>query len=262
MTVFHAFLLGIIQGLTEFLPVSSSGHLVLAEELFGVPLSGHALQSFDVLLHTGTLIALLVCYAGTWLRIIQSLWTGDRARRALLAALVVGTLPAAVAGLAFQDLIADSLRSPQSVGLAFLATALILIMGERCSKHIAVTTLPGSRAFLIGCAQALALVPGLSRSGLTISAGRCSGLSRSEALDFSFLLALPIIAGATFLSVPDILSQEGLLLPPAVLAIGFCASLIVSTLAILFLRRWVRRHSLVWFAWYLIPVGVCVLVVG
>ncbi|PIR49055.1 UDP-diphosphatase [Candidatus Peregrinibacteria bacterium CG10_big_fil_rev_8_21_14_0_10_55_24] len=255
MTFFHALLLGTLQGLTEFLPVSSSGHLVLAESLLRIPLSAHTLLSFDVLLHAATMVALLACYARTWWGLLSSVWTGDRGRRRVLAALLIATLPAAAAGVFLEDIIADALRSSVSVGLSFLATALILIMGERCGKKQSVAALPGSKAFLVGCAQACALVPGLSRSGLTISMGRCTGLSRSEALDFSFLLAAPIIAGAVILALPDIGAQADMLTFP-VLAAGFCASLVSSIIAILFLRRWVRAHSFTWFALYLIPAGI------
>ncbi|MFA7681543.1 MAG: undecaprenyl-diphosphate phosphatase [Candidatus Peribacteraceae bacterium] len=255
MTFFQAALLGMIQGLTEFLPVSSSGHLALAEAFLHIPLSNASLQGFDIVLHAGTLCALLICYRKTWWRLLGAFFGRNHAHRALLVALIISTIPAVVVGVLFQNYIVELLRSPMTVGLAFLLTALVLLLGERFPVHRRSMALPRTRAFLIGCAQACALVPGLSRSGLTISAARMAGLSRSEALDFSFLMAAPVIAGAGLITAKDAFSGAIFLPPISIVILGFCTSLLVSIGTVLFLRRWVAMKSLGWFALYLIPLG-------
>ena len=256
MSVTQALVLGIIQGLTEFLPISSSGHLVLLEEFWKIPLSAKELQGFDVILHTGTLGALLLCYWKTWLKLLQSFIKPGNAYRALLLALIVATIPAIFAGVLVQDLIADTFRTPQLIGWAFIATALVLILGERFPEKHRALELPRMRALWIGCAQVLALIPGISRSGFTISAGRAAGLSRREALDFSFLMATPVIAGATMLTVVKSVNRSMIPLPFGTISIGFFSSFFVSMLAIVFLRKWVATQSLAWFAIYLVPVGI------
>jgi len=256
MNILQATLLGIVQGLTEFLPVSSSGHLALLEEFWKIPLSAKELQDFDVILHAGTLGALLLCYWKTWLKLIQSFANPGHAYRALLMALVVATIPAVFAGVLVQDLIADTFRTPQLIGWAFIATALVLILGERFPEKHRTLELPRMRALWIGCAQVLALIPGISRSGFTISAGRAAGLSRREALDFSFLMAMPVIAGATVLTIADSVENGATSIPPVILTVGFVSSFVISAFSIVFLRKWVASRSLAWFAFYLIPVGL------
>ncbi len=254
----QSILLGVLQGLTEFLPVSSSGHLVLGEHLFGIALPQTELQRFDVILHAGTLLAILLCYAPTWKKLLLLCVRRDARSVSLLAALLVGTIPAAVAGLLFEDMIAETFRTPKFVGAGFLLTGAILLLSERLFRSIRAHPRI-SDAILIGCAQALALLPGVSRSGMTIAAGRATGLDRSGAVDFSFLLAAPIIAGATLLTIRSFL-QGGVGLPsPDVIMAGFFSSLVASVAGIAFIRRWVRTRSIGWFAAYLFPVGLAVL---
>jgi len=256
MTVFQSIILGVLQGLTEFLPISSSGHLVLAETFWIPNIDVSALQGFDIVLHAGTLLALLIIYWRTWLRLLRSPFTRDGKHQLLLITLIVATVPAALAGFFFEDMISSALRSENAVGLALILTGLVLILGERYNRKSDSVKAPSTlNSFWIGCAQACALVPGLSRSGLTISAGRMVGLSRSEALDFSFLMAVPIIAGATLLTFHDVLTSQVVLPAQQIVISGFIASLVASVLAIRLLRRWVARHSFAWFALYLLPVG-------
>lgn len=262
MTTLQAFILGVLQGVTEFLPVSSSGHLVLVESFFNLQIDPLSMQGFNVLLHAGTLLALLFCYCKQWKRLILSPFTGDNTYRRLFIILVVATIPGAIAGLAFEDTIANKFSSPSVVAVAFLVTALVLIIGERAEQARRIEHLAWTRVLFIGVAQACALVPGLSRSGFTISAARMLRIERRDALDFSFLLAAPIIAGATLVSILGY-SRGTVELPGMqIVMVGLVSSFIASMLAIRFLRSFVTRHSLAWFSWYLVAVSVILLAQG
>jgi len=260
MSISQALVLGIVQGLTEFLPISSSGHLAILEGFWKIPLSPQDLQNFDVILHAGTLIALAIIYFHTWKNLIQSFSKSGHEYRSLLIALIVATIPAVLTGVMAQGLIADSFRSPQTIGFFLIVTGIVLVIGERFPVKQHAMKLPRHRALFVGCAQVFALIPGISRSGLTISAGRAMGLSRREALDFSFLMAAPVIGGATALTFMDSFNGGAFSLAPSILFIGFLSSFIVSLLAIIFLRRWVATQSLAWFAIYLIPMGLVLIV--
>lgn len=259
MTILQSFILGVLQGLTEFLPVSSSGHLVIAESLLNLSVPVEALQGFDVLLHAGSGLALLIIYRKLWTGMLLSLTRRSGEERKTLVALVFATIPAGIAGVLLEETIASHFRSPSSVALSLIVTAFVLYLGEQMKGHKSLTGVRLSQALGIGCAQALALVPGLSRSGLTISAGRASGLSRHEALDFSFLMALPIIAGATVLTMHDIMKGTVHIPAFSIAITGVLSSFAASILAITLLRTLVLRHSLIWFAPYLLSVAVLLL---
>ena len=261
VTVAQALFLGVLQGLTEMLPVSSSGHLVLAEQILRVQLDPRAMLGFNVALHAGTLLALLLCYARTWGRLIASPFRGDRGGVRLLALLAAATVPAAFAGFFLEDRVAES-GTVTVVALSFVATGLILLASEQCRVRRNMPQIGFARAILLGCAQAAALLPGLSRSGTTIGVGRFLGLSRKEAVDFSFLMAVPVIAGAGALTAFHVASGAVRFPFPGVVGAGFLSSLIVSTLTILFLRRFVLTRSLAWFALYLFPVAGILLAIG
>jgi undecaprenyl-diphosphatase len=260
VTMFQALTLGIIQGLTEFLPVSSSGHLVLAEQWFSLYLDQLSMQGFNVLLHAGTLLALVILYWSEWQKLLLAPLRSDSRHRMLLLALMIGTVPGGIVGLLWEEQIARLFSAPETIGGAFLMTALILFFGERSFRQGTAIDISFARAGTVGLFQAAALIPGLSRSGLTISAGRFAGLSRKEALDFSFLLAAPIIGGATVVSLVDA-AQHAITLPPmSVTIIGFVASFISSAVAIRFLRTFVVHRRLTIFCWYLVPMGIFLLV--
>ncbi|OGJ64651.1 hypothetical protein A3C37_00230 [Candidatus Peribacteria bacterium RIFCSPHIGHO2_02_FULL_53_20] len=254
MTILQSIILGLLQGFTEFLPISSSGHLLLAESAMGLPLD--RLQDFDVLLHAGTLFALIICYSSDWWRMARSPFNGDRQGQKLLFLLTLATIPGVIAGFFLAEIIGSSLRSVSSVGFEFIANGLILIAAERFAQARTRDALNIGDAVIIGCAQALALSPGLSRSALTIAAGRMLKLQRPDALDFSFLMATPIIAGATLFAAADIASGDVLLPSLPVIVVGITSALLASVVAILFLRRFVAKKSLALFAWYLIPMGL------
>jgi len=257
VTVLDALFLGLLQGITELLPISSSGHLVLAELWLGLSVPAE-LKSFDILLHVGSLLALLVCYPLFWWKMLRAPFVGDRVNGRLLLALIVATIPAAVAGMIFEDFFAQTMRSIPYLAAGFLFTAAVLVLAdffpERPSSSVRWT-----HAVLIGIAQAIALPPSVSRSGMTIAAARSLRWSREQAVDFSFLLAVPIIAGATLVTALHLLQGAPLPPLPAVI-VGMLASFGASVFAILFLRILVQRLGLKWFALYLVPLGIFLLI--
>lgn len=262
MTTTQAFLLGLLQGFTEFFPVSSSGHLVLAEHVFGLHIDPLSLQGLNSLLHAGTLVALLLVYWKRWYTLLLSPFTGDKVHQKLLLLLVIATIPAAAIGLLFEEVIAERFSTVPAVSTAFIVTAIILILGERATRQKRTEHLNTSNALTIGIAQALALAPGLSRSGLTISASRLLGLTREEALDFSFLMATPVIGGAVVMALSRWATEQITLPHSPIVFVGFVTSLASSLLAILFLRRFVTRHSLSWFSIYLVFLSLVLLAKG
>lgn len=264
--VWIALILGCVQGLTEFLPVSSDGHLVLVSLLLHSPLSGRDALGFDIVLHAGSLLALLVAYRTTWAELIGSLLRGDIAARRLTVALAIATVPGVVAGLLLADTIGE-MRSLRAAGIGFLVTGVILAVGESVGRKHTMTASTTDKvspvsALLIGVAQAVAILPGVSRSGSTVSVGRALGLPRTVALDFSFLMAAPIIAGAVGKTVLDAFAGSVSFPGVASSAAGFGASLIVSMVAIALLRLVVVRHSLSIFCWYLFPLSALLLLFG
>lgn len=263
MLLWHAIVLGVIQGFTEFLPISSDGHLVLANLLLKLPLTGRDALGFDILLHAGSLLAILISYWAIWKKLIVSALKGESDAWELIGLLAVATIPGVIAGLLFEDAVSD-MRSLRAAGLGFLVTSLVLIAGERIGRRNTDDSLPLHRiglwrAAMIGIAQAIAILPGVSRSGCTISTGRASGLARSTALDFSFLMALPIIGGAVAKTLLDALQGQVIFPAPAVSAAGLVTSFLVSLLAITLLRILVVKRSLAVFTWYLLPLGATLL---
>ncbi|TWT46839.1 undecaprenyl-diphosphate phosphatase [Botrimarina hoheduenensis] len=267
MGLLEILILAVVQGLTEFLPVSSSGHLVVANALLeslGRPPTKDLVE-VSIALHLGTLASVLVYYR----REIARLMGADRR---VLPVLVVGTIPAAIVGVGIKKGLSDAagdalLENVLLSGCMFFVTAAILWYGARSSARneargggIAYQQLGWRRALAIGTAQAFAILPGVSRSGSTIAAGLAAGLSREAASTFAFLLAIPAILGAGVLEGLDIFQDgsTGTSLPN--LALGFAAAFVVGWGALALLIRWVKRGRLAVFAWYLVPLGVAVLV--
>ncbi len=256
MSIVHAIIVGIVQGITEFLPISSDGHLVLADRLLNLPLDGRDALGFDILLHAGSLLAILLVYRRTWIGLINGLLRGDSGARTTTGLLIVATIPGVIAGLLFEDVV-SGMRSFTAAGLGFLVTAAVLIIGERIGRrHEGSGIITVRHALLIGIAQAVAILPGVSRSGCTISTGRALGLKRSDALDFSFLMAAPIIAGAVGKTLIDAFQGDVIFPAMNVSLTGFITSFIVSLGAIMLLKLIVVKRSLAVFSWYLIPLGV------
>ena len=265
----RAVFLGLVQAVTEFLPISSSGHLVLAPELVGDEVSG---LTFDVGLHLGTMVAVIAYFWRDWLRIIGS-GLRDLARHGLrLSAwsqysllgvwIVLGTIPAVVIGLLFADSIDRELREPWVVGVTLIAFGLVIGVLDRWGGTVArlLDMTPG-RSFTIGVAQAVALIPGVSRSGVTIAAGRGLGFDRPSAARFSFLLSAPVVFGAGVLQSSDALtSDETILWGPLIL--GAAVAALVGALVIRWLLGYLVAGTLLPFVWYRIGLGALVLVLS
>jgi len=260
MTTGQAIVLGIVQGLGEYLPISSSGHLIVVPWLLGWSVQS---LSFDVALHVGTLAAVLWAFAGDWVRILGGAWRGLRAGRLLaapegrlLAQLVVASIPGGVAGLLLEKWADTTFRSPALVGVTMATMGLVLLLADRRAEG-GTGTLPSVSfrdALLIGSAQALALVPGVSRSGSTISAALFLRYKREDAARFSFLLATPITAAAALLKVPHLM-REGdlsLVLP------GMLAAALVGFASIRFLLAYVRTRNYLPFVYYRLAFAVLI----
>ena len=261
-TLLTALLLGIVEGLTEFLPVSSTGHLIVAGSLLGY--TGDQAKMFEIVIQAGAILAVCWEYRVRLAGVARGLFTDPAARR-FAVNLLVAFLPAAALGLAFNPAIKARLFAPVPVALAFVAGALVILWAERRQRArpetVRVTSVDAMRwtdALLVGCAQAVALVPGTSRSGATIIGGMLFGLSRVAATEFSFFLAIPTLFAATGYSLwkdATLLSAEAL---PA-LGAGFAAAFVSAFACVRWLIRYVSHHDFVPFAWYRIAFGALIL---
>lgn len=255
LALWQLLILAVVQGVTEFLPISSDGHLVV---LSAIMLGGDqdALDKFievNIVLHIGTLFSILVYY---W----QRVWRLLGEDRRVIGLLIVGTIPAVVLGLPLRKLWPEILSNPLLAGLMLPVSGLLLLIAARFQKGTGdYQTLPYGKTFLIGIAQATAILPGLSRSGSTITAGVLSGLSPKAAANFSFLLALPVIGGAGLLEVIE-MAREGSSsgVPVAHLVAAGITSFFVGLGAIAGLMQVIQRGRLAWFAWWCIPLGIAV----
>ena len=246
----HEIVEGLIQGLTEFLPVSSSGHLVIVPAMLGwdePPLG------LTVMLHLGTLVALLIYFRADLIGLLLGLLgkgEDPAGTRRIIRFLIVGTVPAVIAGLTLGGFFEDAFQRPYESCIELVITGFLLIGMEKYGERARRQPLDDGRAAFIGGAQALAILPGISRSGATIGAGLLAGLTREEATRFSFLLSIPAIAGALVLD----LAKGNLVVTGASIA-GTVVSGVSGYLAIAYLIRFVRTHSLTVFAWYLFAIG-------
>jgi len=260
LSIFQAFVLGGLQGLAEFLPISSSAHLSLAPWAFGWPEPGLA---FDVALHVGSLVALLWYFRAEWLSLLGAAWSIVRTRRVVTVSqrrvvlLAAATIPGGIAGLLLEKKAETVFRAPALTAAALIVMGAVLwIVDARASRYRGRDGFTTLDAGLAGCAQACALIPGVSRSGATITAGRALGFDRASAATFSFLMSMPIIAAAAVLKVPKALAAGGVTLP---LAVGVVAAAASSALAITVLLRFVRTRGLGVFALYRFALGAAVL---
>jgi undecaprenyl-diphosphatase len=268
VSIFQAIVLGLVQGATEFAPVSSSGHLILVPWIFGWALIGDAdvQKSFDVALHVGTLIGALVYfredvvrYAAAWVRSVRTGRMSTPDER-IAWALFIGTIPGAIAGALFESVIEERLGEPWLIAVMLVAFGLLLVLVDRRARSDRPFDSIGPKTgLLLGTAQALALQPGVSRSGVTITAARAMGLDRESAARFSFLLSLPIIAGAGAYKAVD-LAQTGLQGHAAEFIAGTVASAISGFIVIWGLLRYLRRHDFTVFLWYRMAVAALVVI--
>jgi len=249
-----AIFLGLLQGATEFLPVSSSGHLVLAEAFLGVSEAGLA---FDIALHMGTLLAILIYFRQDWLAMLTA-WLpasaadpARAARRLMLMRIIVATVPAAAAGVLLEDYAAEAFRAPLLVACTLAVFGALLwyadARGRRARGFAAMDMVD---ALVIGLAQALAIVPGVSRSGVTMTAGLLRGLDRPAAARFSFLMSAPVIGGAGLLNALKIMKTGLAPGQGSFFLTGVVVSALSGYLFIALLMKYIRTRSLAVFAWY------------
>lgn len=250
MSYFDAIILGIVQGLTEFLPISSSGHLVLCEHLLNAKMPGVV---FELIVHVGTLLSVLVYFRRRIARLILSIFDKSMINeRSTLIYLIIGTIPAVIVGILLDKIIEQAFVSPLLTSLMLIVTGLILLgtsfvqKGERGIKP--------PNALLIGLAQALAIFPGISRSGATISMGLFAGVKPIVAAEFSFLLSIPVIIGAVVFKTGDIVSVNTALLGHYML--GAVLSFIFGLLAVHFLLSMIKKGRFKYFGIYCLMVGI------
>ncbi len=260
-SLLHALILGVVEGLTEFLPISSTGHLILVSDWLG--LTGEKDKVFDIVIQLGAILAVCWEYRARFARAFSGL-ASDPVQQRFALNLAVAFMPAALLGLAFQKQIKAYLFNPVSVAIALVVGALVIFAVERwyarhgAPKVTSVDEMTWRDALKVGLAQCLSLIPGTSRSGATIMGGMLFGLSRQVATEFSFFLAVPIMFAATgyqVLKYHDLFTMADL--PP--FAVGFVVSFLAALAAVKGLIRYVAHHDFRAFAWYRIVLGVAVL---
>jgi undecaprenyl-diphosphatase len=266
MSIFEIILLGVVQGLTEFLPVSSTAHLVVIPRLFGWPDPGLA---YDIALHVGTLAAVLIYFFRDWVHIIvNGLGLGPgpdpelRRNRMLLWLLVVGTIPAGIAGLALQKAADSTLRTLPIIGASAILIGVFMWWADRAGRgQKTLGHVSWADSMAVGLAQVLAIIPGVSRSGITISAGLLRNLDRPTAARFSFLLSTPIILGAAAKDAWDLLKHKEAVPPEMQTAfvLGIAVSAVTGCLTIALFLKYLRTRSLTFFVAYRIIFGIIVL---
>jgi undecaprenyl-diphosphatase len=252
---FQAIILGAVQGLAEFLPISSSAHLVLLPWLLKWRDPGLA---FDVALHLGTLVALLIYYRKEWIAMAQSVAGGKAADRRLLGLLITASIPGAIIGLAFEKQAESTFRSPLLIAIAMAVLAIMLWLFDKLTpQKRTISEMTYGDALAIGFSQALAIIPGVSRSGATITMARAVRVERGDSANFSFLMATPIIAGAGLVEARKLL-HAGL---DWSVGLGFISAAIFGLIAIAFLIRYVRIRDYVVFAIYRLLVATVVIAI-
>lgn len=265
MTWLQTIVLSIVQGLTEFLPVSSSGHLRIVSELFWGVDAG---ASFTAVVQLGTELAVLVFFAKDIWRILTAWCRGLFNKQArnfdyrMGWMVIVGSIPIGVAGLLFQDMIREGLRNLWITATVLVLFSFVFLIAEKVgSKERDFEDLTMKDAVIMGFAQCLALIPGVSRSGGTISAGLFTGLNREVAARFSFLLAIPAVLASGLYSLPDALSGEagGQMASVPMLLVGILICFVLGYVSIAWLLKFVSNHSFAWFAAYRIPIGLLVM---
>ncbi|MFN3231387.1 MAG: undecaprenyl-diphosphate phosphatase [Alphaproteobacteria bacterium] len=261
MSLFHLILVALVQGITEFLPISSSGHLILLPKLTGMPDQGPVI---DVAVHVGTLMAVLIYFRADVLSAAKGgLAGGDAKGKRLFWALVLGTIPVVIAGGILKLTGGDqAMRSIVVIGWATLGFGVVLWIADRFAPLVRSMDSIGLKdGLLIGLAQILALIPGTSRAGITITAARALGFNREDAARFSMLLAIPTIAAAGVLTTADLVSQGNIALGLDALFAALLA-FAAAYLAIAFFMRWLQKATLTPFVIYRIVLGVILIVIG
>lgn len=265
MIDFGVILLAIIQGISEFLPISSSAHLIIFRDLFGLgsSITPNLAMSFDIALHFGTLLAIILYFfKDFWTMFIKGITKGPKDKEGkMLWYLVVATIPAAIAGVLFESTIEEFFRHNfYLIALALIGMGIIIYIMDKKNKQQKTTQdMSFKDAFLIGCSQVFALIPGFSRSGTTIATGRLLQLKREDAAKFSFYLSAPVVLGAVVLQLLDGNTIQLILANLAPFMIGILTSFIAGLLCISFLLKYLKKHDFQVFMWYRIVLGVIVI---
>ncbi len=255
MTILQGFVLGLVQGLTEFLPISSSGHLVLFQRLFGL---SEGVLSFDIAVHLATLAAVLAIFR-------EDIWLMIRHPTSKLTLLViVGTIPTAIIGFALKGHIESLFESGRTLGIEFIATGLILIVAEALAKRRSAVKREAETTWLdaaaVGTAQGIAILPAISRSGLTLAGALACGIEREFALKFSFVMSIPPILGAGLLDAKDLMEAgAGLGVPALPLIVGMIAAAVSGYFAIRFMLKVFVKASLKYFSYYVFALGALII---
>lgn len=258
--------LGLVQGLTEFLPVSSTGHLILAREFLGF--NGSFGLAEDAVLHLATALAVLIYFRLDILKLITGSFVAMRSREwniemTLISALMIGTIPAVVFGLWFEQAIETTLRGSLVVAFGLIAGSVVFLVAEYVSKRFeSERTVTVKKGLIVGFFQALALIPGMSRSGMTISGGMLLGLSRVEAARFAFLLSFPVILGAGGLKFIELMQNGGTGTVGAPLFVGAFTAFVSGMLAIHILISFLKKNTLMPFVVYRLILATIILVVA
>lgn len=239
--MFETIILGIVQGLTEFLPVSSTAHLILFPWLFNWSGDVNTL-AFDVALHAGTLLALIACFYKDWIEMLLH-------KRKLLLFIIIATIPAGITGVLFHDQIETTLRLPILISASLVIFGIVMLIAEKFTGQRNIQNITLKDSLIIGLSQAVALIPGVSRSGITISAGLFMGLKRDESARFSFLLSTPAVLGAVLLEGKNLLASPGNH-DAGLFATGIVISAVSGFAAIKFLLKFFEKHTLNIFVYY------------
>lgn len=253
MEILHAIILGIVQGVGEFLPISSSGHLVIADALLDQSAGTEGDESankllMNVVLHLGTLFSILIVYR-------KELWN-LRLQPRVCMLIVLASVPAGLLGVLAKEQLEEIFETPLVVGVALFATAAFLVGGQKLERNeLDYAQLSFGKSLIIGLFQSIALIPGISRSGSTISGGLLLGLKRDAAAAFSFLMAVPVIGGAALLKAKDVLSGDLVIGDPLPLIVGGVTAFLVGLLTLRWLVALIAKGRLYWFAYYCVGAG-------
>lgn len=258
MTPLQALILGLVEGLTEFLPVSSTGHLILVRDVLGLQITQGL--AVDAVLNMAAVAAVLLYFFRDIVRIMSGTLAGDSVQRTLLIALILGTIPAALIGFLFEDVIATTLRSSLWVAAGLIAGSVLFVLGEQYAKHAA--QLSAGKGCIIGLFQALALIPGMSRSGMSIVGGLLMGLTREQATRFAFLLSAPLIFGAGLKSLIDLRGSGALADDAGMIALAALAAFVSGFTAIHFMLKFLRTHTLMPFVYYRLALAAIIVAIA
>ena len=265
MGIIEIIILGIVQGIAEFLPISSSAHLIIFRDVFGIGsgVSNDLALTLDIALHLGTLLAIGIFFFNDFINMIVKGFTkGIKDKQGkMLWFLIIATIPAAIAGLLFEDIIENAIRSNYIViACALILMGVIIYFVDKKSKQTEdLESMNLKQAFLVGCAQVFALIPGFSRSGTTITAARAFKLNREDAAKFSFFLSAPVVCGAVILQLLDSTTITLIMSNLTIFLIGILTAFLSGIFCISFLLKYLKKHDFKIFMWYRIILGIIVI---